>query len=147
MQTYASGFPVRVTSRSSIPGIGAIWPELVPGVPIKAVAGCGNVQPGNPSSRYLNNNAFRSPNPFTLGNASVLSNVSQCGILTEDYSIRKTFPITEHTQLIFGSLISNLFNRHQFYGLNTDTDNVAGFGTFTAATPSRAINFFLRVEF
>lgn len=148
IQHYQSGIPIRVTSRSTIPGIDSgIWPVLVQGQPIRAT-GCGRIDPGNPNqNRYLNPGAFRDPAPFGLGNVSVLPSLQQCAYLDEDIGIEKDVTITEHHRIRFGSIFNNAFNRHQFTGLNTDIDNIEAFGTFTGVTPGRTVQFFLRYEF
>jgi hypothetical protein len=90
-QTYQSGSTLRVTSDQTIPGLGAVWPVLVPGVPVKAVGGCGDIDAGNPSSRYLNLNAFRDAAPFSLGNVSMLPTARRCGFLNEDSEFKRQF--------------------------------------------------------
>jgi hypothetical protein len=138
---------LRVTSDETIPGVGAVWPVLVPGVPIKAVAGCGDMDPGNPSSRYLNIKAFRDAAPFSLGNVSIVPNARRCGYLHEDLGIQKAFPIREHTRFILGANAQNLFNRHYLTSLNTDIDIPASFGRFSNTSFGRSIQLFVGSNF
>ena len=146
-QTYSSGSSLRVTSDQSIPGVGTVWPVLVPGVPVKAIASCGDVNPGDPSSRRLNLSAFRDADPFTLGNVSVLPNVRRCGYLNEDLGIQKAFPFREHARAILGANAQNIFNRHYLSNLSTDIDVPSSFGRFSGTSFGRSLQLFARIEF
>src|SRR5262249_49526501 len=84
LQYYQSGDPIAVTTNSGF------WPILNPGVPIKAVGGCGDVQPNIAGkSTYLNRAAFQNPPPFSLGNVFVLPTVRGCGYIDEDLGVDK----------------------------------------------------------
>jgi hypothetical protein len=146
-QTYQSGAGLRVTSDEAIPGVGTVWPVLVPGVPVKAVKGCGAINPGDPNSRYLNINAFRDAAPFSLGNVAVLPSARRCGYLSEDLGIEKAFAFREHARAIVGANAQNLFNRHFLTSLSTDIDVPASFGRFSGTSFSRSIQLFARIEF
>jgi hypothetical protein len=146
-QTYQSGAGLRVTSDEAIPGVGTVWPVLVPGVPVKAVGGCGAINPGDPSSRYLNRAAFQDAAPFSLGNVAVLPTARRCGYLSEDLGIEKAFPFREHARAIVGANAQNLFNRHFLTSLSTDIDVPASFGRFSGTSFSRSIQLFARIEF
>jgi hypothetical protein len=156
IQAYQSGMPFAVSSNASIPSVGAVWPVLVPGVPIKAVSGCGGVHPGVPGSgAYLNTAAFQDPSgptsanpaaPYTLGNVSVLSTVRGCAYFDEDLGLDKQIPITESKRFAVGAFITNLFNRHQFQNLNTNID-APNFGTFAGASFPRTVQLYVRLEF
>ena len=144
-----SCMPAMVTGTSSIPGVapgyGGIWPVLVPGQPVKAVGGCGDIDPGNPSSRYLNRAAFQDAAPFSLGNVAVLPTARRCGYLSEDLGIEKAFPFREHARAIVGANAQNLFNRHFLTSLSTDIDVPASFGRFSGTSFSRSIQLFARI--
>ena len=146
-QTYQSGAGLRVTSDEAIPGVGTVWPVSVSGVPVKAVKGCGAINPGDPSSRYLNISAFQDAAPFSLGNVAVLPTARRCGYLSEDLGIEKAFPFREHARAVVGANAQSLFNRHFLTSLSTDIDVPASFGRFSGTSFSRSIQLFARIEF
>jgi hypothetical protein len=145
--SYYSGVPVRVSTRASIPGMGAIWAVRVPDVPILTNVGCDSFEPSDPSGRYLNIGAFSTPAPFTFGNTRTLPNVRDCGYYTENLAVLKDFALTESVKLRFGGEFFNLFNRHAWGGLVTDINNPGLFGRFTSATDPRTVQLHLKVTF
>ena len=164
LQNYMSGFPLRVGfSGLGIPGgFGSIWPNRVPGVPIK-MRSCGDIDPGDPVRKYyLNFEAFEAPaDRFSLGNVNYLPTVRTCGFLDEAVGLAKTFSITEQVRVEVGSMATNLLNRHTFgarrgnEGINGNANSRTpsagrprgGFGTFHADSPGRTIQVFARFEF
>ena len=70
-----------------------------------------------------------------------------CPVLNENLTVQKNFRISESAHVQFGAEIFNLFNRHQWFGLNQDTGNTAAFGTFASASDPRTIQLHLKVEF
>jgi hypothetical protein len=146
VQNYFSGFPIQVGTEATIPAEEQVWAVRVPGVPITADS-CSKYDPGNPSSRYLNINAFATPAPFTFGNVFTLPNVRNCGYKNENFSLFKNFQLTEKVRLKFGGEFFNAFNRHMWTGLGTDINNPTTFGTFTGATPPRNIQLQMKIEF
>ena len=147
LQYYQSGQPITVTSNQSVSSLGSLWPVLNLGVPIKAASGCGAVQPNVAGkSAYLNRAAFSDPALFTLGNVSVLSTVRGCGYFDEDLGVDKGFPFGEERRVSIGAYFTNLFNRHQFLGLNSNIDS-PGFGTFTSSNFPRTVQLYVKVAF
>ena len=146
IHNYFAGRPIRVTTRATIP-FATVWPLRVPGQAFGATS-CGDYDPGNPAlNRYLNINAFATPDPFTFGNISQLPNQRLCGYKEEDFGIDKVFPVHEQMNIRFGSLFQNAFNRVNWRTLNTDINNPASFGVYSDSYPGRAIQFYLRFEF
>jgi hypothetical protein len=146
LQNYMSGVPVSVSTQATIPGEAQVWAVRVPGVPIYA-GNCSNYIPRDPSSRYLNINAFATPAQFTFGNVLTLSNVRDCTYKNENLSLVKRFELNEKTRFQFAAQFFNVFNRHYWTGLGTDINNPATFGTFSGATPPRSIQFVAKIEF
>ena len=144
---YYTGVPVRVSTRGSLPGIGGVWANRVPDVPIRTSVGCGDYQPADPSQRYLNIGAFSTPAPFTFGNTRTLPNTRDCGYYNENIAVLKDFPLTERVRLRLGGEFFNLFNRHAWGGMVTDINNPGLFGRFTSATDPRTVQFHLKVTF
>jgi len=148
IHNYISGTPVAIATNAALPGgFGGVWANRVPDVPI-AATGCGDYDPNDPSrNRFLNINAFSVPGPFTLGNTRTLPNVRTCGILIENISIQKLFPIRESTRILFSADFNNAFNRHFWTRLSSNISNPAGFGLYGGASDPRTIQFHLKVEF
>jgi hypothetical protein len=145
---YYAGFPVAVTSRASNPSIGTAWADLVPSVPIATGQDCASYDPNDPArNRVLNLGAFASPAPFAFGNVRTLPGTRDCGYLNESLSVLKDFRITESVRLRFGAEIFNLFNRHQWFGIQTDVNNPQAFGRYTSASDPRTVQFQLKLEF
>ncbi len=130
-QTYMAGTPVTISTSQGLPGgFGPIWADRVAGVPVK-LTGCGDFDPRNPAkSHYLNVAAFADPAPFSFGNSRVLGNIRTCGYKNENFSVIKNFSISERVAFSFGVDFDNVFNRHNWVGLNTNIDNPSSFGQF-----------------
>ena len=149
IQNYFSGRPISITTRATNP-IAGVWPELVPGVPIRAT-GCGDYDPNNPAkNRYLNINAFRSDpttyRGYSLGNFSQIPNIRSCGFQDEAIGLDKQLVLHEQWRLSLGTYWQNALNRHPWRGLVTDLGSPA-FGQYTDVNPSRFIQFYMRLEF
>jgi hypothetical protein len=144
---YTSGVPVAVSTRGSIPVLGAQWANRVPDVPIRTSVGCGDYQPNDASSRYMSINAFATPAAFTFGNTRTLSNVRDCGYMNENIAILKNFPINENWRVRFGTEFFNVFNRHIWGGINADVNNPDRFGRYSFATDPRTVQFHLKLDF
>lgn len=101
----------------------------------------------------MNIDAFQDPAPFTLGNVAILPSARACPFYNENFEVDKVFPIGERVRINFGSMFSNLFNRHVLDSasgnLGWNIDQPATFGKFTFVDPPgpRAVEFFLRFEF
>jgi Carboxypeptidase regulatory-like domain/TonB dependent receptor len=155
IQSYYSGTPVVVSTSASIPGIGGVWANRVPGVPISTGVGCESYNPGDPTSHLLNINAFSSPVAFTFGNTRVLPSTRLCGYRNEDVSIQKSFSLKEHVDLRFGFDFYNVFNRHDWGfastagggGLGTNINQPASFGRYSGTSDPRTIQIYARLEF
>jgi hypothetical protein len=149
INTYVSGWPITVSESSSIPTMAA-FPLRNPAVPISSI-GCGDYNPGNANSRYLNVNAFIATAPFTLGDTSQLRQTRGCAAFNENLSLQKRFPITESKRIVLGGDFFNVLNRHQWTGLTYPTSsniNVpSSFGRFTGASNPRTIQLHFRFEF
>jgi hypothetical protein len=100
--------------------------------------------------RWFNTDAFSLPEPYTIGNvARTLPDVRSDGLFSIDFSLFKTFSITERTRLQFRAEAFNLTNTPTFdtpgRGLNSATFGVV---TATAFNPKpREFQFALRLEF
>jgi hypothetical protein len=149
IQNYYSGIPVVISTDESIPGIGGVWANRVPGVPISTSSGCGNYNPGNPSSSVLNINAFSTPAPFTFGNTSTLPSTRTCAYKSENLTIVKSFPIRERVNLRLGSDFFNVFNRHNWGYVATSGGGgePSSFGRYAGASDPRTVQVFCKVEF
>jgi hypothetical protein len=118
------------------------------GQPLKTGVGCGSLEPGNPAKEfYLNDNALTAASAYQLGEVTQLPNVRTCGFAGENFSVNKDFPVRENIRVNFAGEFFNLFNRHSFYGINTQITNPAAFGTYSKATGGRSVQFHLRLAF
>lgn len=147
VQTYGSGVPIRIQGASGIPTAGPAWVNRVPGVPVRTDTTCGNYDPGDPNSRYLNINAFAEPAPFTLGDARVLSDVRTCGIIREDLAISKRFRVSQGVNIELSGRFFNVLNRHSWQNFGTNINLPATFGRSTTATAPRTGQLALTVTF
>jgi hypothetical protein len=148
IHNYYAGFPVTVTSRATLPGIGGAWPVRVEGVPIATGQSCSDYDPNSPAkNRVLSPGAFAAPAPFTFGNVRTLPSTRACGYMNESVSVLKSFPIKESVNLRFGAEIFNVLNRHQWMGLQTDVNNPDAFGRYASASDPRTIQLQLKLEF
>lgn len=128
--SYMSGTPVAISTSQSLPGgYDAVFADRVPGVPVK-LESCSQFNPHNPNAHYLNVAAFADPAPFSLGTTRVLGNVRTCGYKNENLSLIKNFGITERVRFTLAVDFDNVFNRHNWIGLNTDIDSPSSFGRF-----------------
>ena len=142
--TLESGRPISLTA--TVAG-GGNRPNAVPGVSARV---------DNPTlERWFNTDAFSLPVPYTFGNVSrTLPDVRSDGLFNVDFSLFKTFPITEKYKLQFRAEAFNLTNTTTF-----DTPGrAAGSGTFGIVTATarsqlqsqpvaREFQFALRLEF
>ena len=155
IQNYASGTPVRVVGGRGLQGGLRNWVVRLPGVPVRTGTSCGNYEPNNPASRYLNIDAFAKNDAFTFGDTRVLGDVRTCGYGYESLSIMKRFPIREEIALRFGADIFNLFNGHDWtrggaptaLALSTNINSASTFGRYAVAQPGRSIQLSLRIDF
>ncbi len=147
IQTYQGGQPISVTTNVSVAGVGTAWAVRNNDVPMVISGGCSALQPGiNGKSAYLNKGAFSDPAAFRLGDTFVLSNARQCGYYNENLGLDKGIPFGEKRRVSIGAMITNLFNRHAFVGLNRNIDSPT-FGTYGSATLPRTVQFYSKVTF
>lgn len=137
--TLESGRVISLTAPVTGPGN---RPNAVPGATAKL---------DNPTlERWFNTEAFSIPEPFTLGNVSrTLPDVRSDGLFSIDFSLFKTFQVSERTRLQFRAEAFNLTNTPTF-----DTPGRAlGSATFGVVTATafrpfpREFQFGLRLEF
>jgi len=75
-------------------------------------------------ARWFNTGVFAQPAPFTFGNAPrVISNVRLDGIRNIDFSLFKSFPISESQRMELRGEFFNFFNTPQFAGPNQSFGN------------------------
>ena len=145
-QFYMSGLPIDLSSDQRNPvSIGGGWVNRVPGVPIRTSFGR-NLDPNDPSQRYLNVAAFQVPAQYTFGNTFRLPDVRQPPYFNENVAFAKRFTITEQTGLEFGANCFNLFNRHMLWNMQGNIQN-SNFGRFSRASDPRTIQFYLRLTY
>jgi homospermidine synthase len=91
-----------------------------------------------------------SGNPTSIITWGALTNGTSVDMIiavNEDISILKNFTVREPFRVRFGAEFFNIFNRHSWTGLNTDIENVTGFGRHTGASRARSIQFLLKLDF
>jgi hypothetical protein len=147
VQVYGSGVPIRILGASAIPTAGPAGVVRNPDVPIRTETTCGNYDPSDPNARYLNIAAFREPDPFTLGDTRVLSDVRNCGITREDLALSKTFRTVRRINVEFSARFFNLLNRHTWTTFGTNISNPATFGRSTTPTGPRTGQASLKITF
>ncbi len=134
---YFSGPNVRLSS----------WVNRVEGVPIETGVGQGDFDPNDPNkNQTLNPNAFEAPAPFTFGNTRVLPSVRSFFFSNENFSILKSFPISEDLDVQFGAEFYNAFNRVNWTQLQTNIFIPTSFGTYNATNDGRAIQLRLHIR-
>lgn len=147
VQNYESGAPIQIYGNESIPGIGPVWVDRVPGVSAKTNISCGQYNPFANES-LLNRAAFTDPAPFSFG-TTTLAGVTDCAPKTEQFSLRKNLPLGERFKMQLGANAYNAFNRHvpyywPFMVLDIDSPD---FGKTTVGSSPRVIQVFAKVSF
>jgi hypothetical protein len=139
IQSINTGIPRTVRGRSLCNCSGEGRPDVVPGV---------SLYPENQDpSLWFNPAAFTDPAFGTFGNSgrNILSTASQVNI---DTSVFKNFRITERAQLQFRSEFFNMINHPNFRSNSLVVRYYqANAGAYTAAWPSRQIQFALKLIF
>jgi hypothetical protein len=143
INTMTSGLPLNIgysaSSQQQISGLVSARPDLVPGQPLY-------LSGGNPIN-YLNPAAFSVPiytQPF--GNAP--RNVARTpAVYQTDFSVHKSFQITESRYLQFRAEAFNLLNKTNFATVSGTNANSSGFGVFNATFPARQTQLALRMVF
>lgn len=113
-------------------------PDSVPGVSNVPAGGRNRQQWFNPA-------AFTDPAPGLWGNVG-RNTLTGPGLVSVDFSLFKTFAITERWRLQFRSEFFNLPNHPNFRGLDTTYDDSSA-GELTSAQPGRQIQFALKLLF
>ena len=129
--TLKSGNPISVTTESSLPGIGAVLPNLVSG---QAALGPNDARGKfHPSiDAYLNAGAFAVPAAFTFGTAPrYLDGVRTYGYEDWDFALTKRWTFEKHFNFDLKGEAFNLTNRTNFAAPNSDLQSPS-FGKITA---------------
>jgi hypothetical protein len=131
--TLQSGQPISVTTALSLPSIGALLPNVVPGQSLySATHTRGSFNPNSSNAnKYININAFTAPPAFTFGNAPrYFDNLRSFGLKDWDAALVKKFPI--HERLSF-NLKGEFFNVLNTVNFGPPAANFS-FGTFGSIT-------------
>jgi hypothetical protein len=159
IQRYLSGQPISFFGEPGIPGFdNGIRPNRVPGQPVKGFTGNYNPftwQLGQTcTTGYWNCAAFADPNAnrgtgaFQFGDMPRNSaDIRAFPFYQEDFSIAKTFPVSEMVKVEFRGEMFNAFNRHVFNKPDSGVlDNNFGQITSTLDGP-RTMQFVLRLTY
>jgi hypothetical protein len=146
MHYYRSGYPLTIVSNQNT-GLfsGTVRANLVPGAPLKNPDFNGDPN----SQRYVNRAAFVRPPNFTFGTGGGnLTGLRTPGVVSEDFSVGKDFPLfRERHRVEFRTSFFNVFNRHQFGGVNNQVES-ASFGVISSQQNApREIQLNLRIVF
>jgi hypothetical protein len=140
IQSYTSGLPLTINAsiaESNTNGDAEERPNRVLGVPVYPT--------GQNPSLWYNPAAFTAAAFGTYGNSgrNIIYSAPQVGV---DTSLFKDFPVKERARLQFRSEFFNMINHPNFRAnsLNIYFDS-PGAGAFTAAQPSRQIQFALKL--
>lgn len=132
--TLQSGNPVGITTELSLPAIGSIRPNVIPGQPFYVNHNRGSFDPTTDS--YLNINAFAAPPPFSFGDAPPLfDQIRSFGTRQWDLALMKKIPLTERFSLSLKGEFFNVLNAVNFGPPVTDLNNSSFGKIFTAANP------------
>jgi hypothetical protein len=134
-------YTLRATGCQAVTDSGYCGPELI--------AGSANAAPpgGRTPTEWFNTANFGPPAPLSLGNVGLQSNYSP-PTRSLDFSLFKSFTITERWAVQFRAESTNLFNTPQFSVPDNNFQD-ANFGRVTAtqAGSERHIQFQLRLQF
>jgi hypothetical protein len=135
--TLKKGFPLSIVSATNNTNSfgGGQRPNLI-----------GDPHVSNPTiNEWFNVNAFAQPAPFTFGNVPrYMPNLRAPGITNWDLAIEKSWRWNERWRVQFRGEMYNTFNNVNFFAPN-QTFGSPGFGTITAASRARDIQFGLKV--
>ena len=129
--TLKSGTPISVTTETSLPGIGAVLPNVVSGQnQFGPNAARGQFVPSK--DLYLNSAAFTIPSAFTFGNAPRYNdNARAFGYQGWDVALTKRWTFENRYSFDLKGEFFNVTNRTNFAGPNADIQSPA-FGKITA---------------
>jgi hypothetical protein len=142
--TWRSGLPVNVTSGQdrSLSGIGQDRADLVAPDPY--------LSSDRPRAQYLaawfNTSAFALAAPGTFGN-SPRNLLRAPGVFNLDWSLSKSFRISERFQTQFRGDFFNLLNNPHFNAPGSSVAGTSTFGKISSATDPRILQLSFRVRF
>jgi hypothetical protein len=126
---------------TSLTGIGQDHADLVPGQTPTLDTGRPHAQL---LAEYFNTAAFQQAADGTFGTVG-RNTLTGPGIINFDFSIFKTFPVSERWGRIeFRNEYFNLFNHPNFNNPNSTVSSGSAFGAITAARDPRFIQFALK---
>ncbi len=97
---------------------------------------------------YLNSNAFKTPAPFTIGNAPTVLNVRVFPSLNENLGLMKRTYIKERLNVEFRFEMFNAFNRTVLGGPATNVSDPFNFGKVTSqANGPRTAQFAMKLNY
>jgi hypothetical protein len=139
IHSFNTGTPYTVHASSDFSNAGGdTRPDRIAGVSIIPAG-------GQNRQLWFNPAAFQNPLPGFWGNAG-RNILSGPGMVSIDFSLFKTFVITERWKVQFRSEFFNLPNHPNFRGLDTTYDDTAA-GQLTSAQPGRQVQFALKLLF
>ncbi|HMF74528.1 MAG TPA: carboxypeptidase regulatory-like domain-containing protein [Bryobacteraceae bacterium] len=97
------------------------------------------------ASQWFNTQAFTAPAPGYFGNAGTGS-IRGPGLINFDFTLYKTFKLTENQKVEFRAELFNVLNHTNFTTVST-TYGSATYGQVTAAADPRIAEFVLRYQF
>lgn len=101
----------------------------------------------SPQNTYINKSLITDPASLTLGNAAMrYSIIRGFGTVMEDAGILKSIRFSERMRAQIRLELLNIFNRHQFGGIQTSVTNPQ-FGQVTSISGNRSIQLGARFEF
>lgn len=149
---YSSGSPLSITASKCVTvGQGTCYPDLNPNFsgPIRKNGSLGtNYVAGGVSPVYINASAFQDPAPYMIGNAPSRAPYSlwSPGSYSLNASLRKSFPITDHSKFTFQADCFNVPNKVTFGYASTNID-ATNFGQTNSGSGNRDFQFAGRFEF
>jgi hypothetical protein len=156
--TLRSGVPIGFTTTpNGLSQFDAGTPPFGPGsgstMRPNYTAGCNKSAPGSPHSNarinaWFNTSCFTTPANYAFGNEPrVDPTIKSEGLDNWDFSVNKSFDITEQMKLRFASDFFDLFNHAQF-GIPNHEQGVGGFGqTNSQSNLPRTVQLSLRLSF
>jgi hypothetical protein len=143
INTMTSGLPIDVgysaSSQQQVSDLVSERPNLVPGQPLY-------LSTGNPIY-YLNPAAYSVPNYWQPFGNTARNNVKTPFVYETDFSIHKSFAITEARFLQLRAEAFNLLNKTNFATVSNTNSNSGGFGVFNATFPARQLQLALKLVF
>jgi hypothetical protein len=101
----------------------------------------------SPQNTYINKSLVTDPASLTLGNAAMrYTTIRGFGTVMEDAGILKNIRFNERMRAQIRAELLNIFNRHQFGGIQTSVTNPQ-FGQVTSVSGNRSVQLGARFEF